>query len=576
MVYSVHIVLSYPLSQHFGPLAVEASFPSAARIILWDNDAASFRRGLEDLESGSIFIREGNAVSLVTGSRAEGMAMEWQWGTKDTDTDFMLLRGGGWGVYIDDGDATDVKNRLVLDVSQSSPAYGRLRVEGNLEQLAERMGKATVGPVIAPIGPEAASTCFVERYGQCWLSSKKCTLSLRQGKFGLDNEMCGPAQSYNVGFELINGFVCSGPLPELRAFVDRVRESEWPSAEFLERISRQPAILVAVGHHLSKDADIEFRLSWSFVEILLCQSLPEWVKQGYRAFKYVVKAALSQARLADEQRAGTGWEARGQTEGRSVLGSYHLKTTLFWTMEEASVWKHHCPYRLFLLLLDRFEVIITPSENNTDVAERYKASIASQVKPGQQIRGPEERPRQPHYLLPSCDLLQCVSDAELRRGRQCISDIRSDPIAALLHAPFDPCCLYGGPTATGYTDWDASERRRRLLTTALRTNPATGTEEFVRHQAAVRSLLRRLDDYRSEHHKSQLRRDKESTPRSSGRPDHIRSLLEMWEEVTSTVDEINTDANSHWNGKVVRLTGAPFIYIDQPPFNSPLLFCLKH
>ena len=137
------------------------------------------------------------------------------------------------------------------------------------------------------------------------------------------------------------------------------------------------------------------------MELILIQELPGSVRQGYIAFKYVLKRFL---------KAHRGHKEAG--DGRKHVGSYHFKTVFLRYLEKRSPSEIISPFQLFLDLLIQLNVCL-------------------------------ELGNLPHYFLAECDLLETVDGEGRHIARQAIKDILSDPLNALLTSPTAPQQIYG-------------------------------------------------------------------------------------------------------------------------------------
>ena len=195
----------------------------------------------------------------------------------------------------------------------------------------------------------------------------------------------------------------------------------------------------------STNYHFEWRFSFSVQEICLASAMPEWIKTGYRVFKYTMKYYLSVLRssndptnqenvnlnssiehlvdemmsrytqnLIDLQHNSVSHrekDAMDQPEG-SVC-SFHFKTILLWSLEDPDTWENNCPFRLMLRLLCILE--------------------------GHLVFG-----SLPHYFNIECNLFENVSIKDLALTRACVVEILHDPIAAICHTSkkqIDDCCL---------------------------------------------------------------------------------------------------------------------------------------
>ena len=162
-------------------------------------------------------------------------------------------------------------------------------------------------------------------------------------------------------------------------------------------------LLVLVGHKGSPESEFkqQARMSWSHLELKLIQELPESVRQGYIACKYVMKRFLKAHRGQNEA-----------ADGRSRVCSYHLKVVFLRFLEKRPPTQITSPFELFLVLLRELD-------------EYLKVGNL------------------PHYFLAECNLLETVAADERGIARQVFTDILSDPLNALLTSPTDPQEIYG-------------------------------------------------------------------------------------------------------------------------------------
>ena len=121
---------------------MEAALPSCAEARLavakvsQIDDAIRYLLGEAQEEyEASIHYKE-----IVTGSRAEGFTLEDGWGIEKADVDSMYIYGGAWTVHVPcPSTQTPVQPYLELDLTGCDPAYGRVRIVGKKDVLAERM-----------------------------------------------------------------------------------------------------------------------------------------------------------------------------------------------------------------------------------------------------------------------------------------------------------------------------------------------------------------------------------------------------------------------------------------------------
>ena len=212
----------------------------------------------------------------------------------------------------------------------------------------------------------------------------------------------GPACSFEakgsvrMGMEKVlekSGYPFESPADIVRA----TKLSKWPY--FMERWKNRQklslpstlkalisegrgCLLVNAAHRHSKDPEIEFRISCSVPELFVAQQLNDIQRQVYMAFKYLVKEA---------------------TTGQKGIMTYHLKTTMFWTIEEfpAPLWNADNLAQCLFLLLDKFIQFL---------ASGYL----------------------PNYFIPESNLLSHLSRDHIRTALLSILKLREDPLDNLM------------------------------------------------------------------------------------------------------------------------------------------------
>ena len=437
------------------------------------------------------------------------------------------------------GDATEETEnitaspgRLVL-VASPYEAYCRVRVEGDPDDIARHMaGAFTPGK---PVTEKAARQCIVFRDGTHWLSSLMTLRTLVDVAAGYeDTAISGPAGiDEKVDWDLVPALLCSGPYLCMEAFMRRTRCDIWPRPDTLQEMCSLPGLLVAVGIKSNPDKDIQWRYSFSLIEILLSRDMPSWVMQGYRAFKYAAKGELRNVKFVTDESGVSPIMDRwlmsqgideGE-EGRSKLCTFHLKTILLWELESSEVWQKECPYFLFRCLNKRF-------------ARCVNAGFI------------------PHYFLPSCNLLENVSNDEHATIRKCATNLMSDPLHCLLLCPHfayqvygkyprDPCTMETIEVeARTYTNLIPSdpiyssfrfyglevrvlEKARTVLDNLRRAADAWGSPQYEHLMKQVSVDMKKLDRHRARKYQKQRTYDRTNLIR--GRTELVGLVRLLWE-----------------------------------------------
>ena len=470
-VWVVHVWVLYVVVvfQMLGSLAVDTVFPAAGLFRERDGEVRGNEETLRELREGEGF-RWGRGV-LGAGSRPEGLCVDQLWGHGEADWDNMDLYGRDLGVYVvPPGQQPPEDATLVYTPHQCPPAYTRLQVL-HKDRLLRAIIEGSIQSDLSVSAPEVQQ-CVVSEGGRLWLHSRH-TLELMQ--YSLTEDISGPAGQLGDGLiELVTSLVCSGPHPAMASYKERTRK-HWPSPALLDALMQQPMILVMVGPKDAQDSYLMFRVSWSALELILISSLGLWLKQGYVCFKYTVKSVLRALRPKDSAR-----------EGRSQVGSYHLKTVFLRHLEEHPPQQEGSPFQLML-----------------DLCQDLQHYLLMGCLP--------------HYFLPGCDLLRTVREEERRYALQAVGQVIADPIVAILNSPSKPRHIYGP-----YHSPDDLIRCFREVS-SLPSCP-----ERREH---LRRLLPRLDDHREGLHREQLGRDERLYKEVSGRPGLVRLADYLQEEI---------------------------------------------
>ena len=361
-----------------------------------------------------------------SGSRAEGLTLRVGWGHEEPDCDVMCTFPRLWGVPLQaPGNYTKalltnfmtadpIGGIIALETVDAPPGFCRLRVYGDHGKMAEYM-RFFGGSYAYPHVGRKRRMCIVEKGGAHWISPNRVAeQTLEERCIFRAEDSKSPAAVLKGGvLENVPTLLLFQSLPFMKTYLTRYRSRTWPTTETLSEISRLPTLIVAAGHKLSANRDIEWRLSCSHAEYILCTTLPVWVKQAFCAFKYVMKRLYLASAVWN--RIGTTHDTSQQesSEGRSKLCSFRLKMTLFWELEKTDAWKYESSFYLLLRLFDALLKFLTCCDL-------------------------------PHYFIPDCNLLQCVADRETNAAIRYINEyVLRNPVAAIIRSPKYPRQLYG-------------------------------------------------------------------------------------------------------------------------------------
>ncbi|CAC5355860.1 unnamed protein product [Mytilus coruscus] len=136
------------------------------------------------------------------------------------------------------------------------------------------------------------------RHGPC--------VMLNYGKHGKDSDMA-------------IGLKCSSWPTESLEWVTRIRKSNWPDQQLVNKIKQMPCHVLPVGHPESDKCDLEWRFAYVLPERELIWNFNDVQIQCYVIFKTLIKELLDP--IAPEE-----------------INSFHLKTILLWLSEEIDDW----------------------------------------------------------------------------------------------------------------------------------------------------------------------------------------------------------------------------------------------
>ena len=449
-------------------IAVEAAFPQSAVTRMDDFRVERNEIVMSALEEGRMYRGEGGVWILIAGSRAEQLALEDSWGHPSADEDLMYINGGRMGVYVAGGQEPRGRSCLQFSPQGCPAAYCKLEVT-NIGGL--RKSRVAWG------GEWCDESCVVTSNSSLWLHTYNAVRQIKASVHITQNDtVSGPASQDGL-IDKVQTLTCSAPHPDLHEEFQTRQRGSWPPVSLIQYILQLPMLLVLVGHKGSPESEFkqQARMSWSHLELKLIQGLPESVRQGYIACKYVVKRFLEAHRGQNEA-----------ADGRSRVCSYHLKVVFLRFLEKRPPSQITSPFGLFLDLLRELD-------------EYLKVGNL------------------PHYFLAECNLLETVADDERGIARQVIAEILSDPLNVLLTSPTDPQQIYG-------------EVRPDELVTAFRGVSSHPTHEQYRK---LSSLLVRVDERRRQRYEQQREKD-EKWPRVSGRAE-LTGLVDMLKEIKQGV-----------------------------------------
>ncbi|KAL3883289.1 hypothetical protein ACJMK2_029571 [Sinanodonta woodiana] len=160
----------------------------------------------------------------------------------------------------------------------------------------------------------------LDRYGRSLLSHDQLYASCYA------NEYHGPAHRVNsetCKYDYVFGMRVNEWPDQASEWLTRKRRHNWPSHETICLIQEMGALLVPVGHKLSHEKHLEWRISFSYGEKLLVWLFNSTQYRCYILLKIINKSFIK------------------PVVGDDVLSSYHCKTCIFYLAENtpAAMWQ---------------------------------------------------------------------------------------------------------------------------------------------------------------------------------------------------------------------------------------------
>ncbi|XP_022346230.2 uncharacterized protein LOC111138508 [Crassostrea virginica] len=247
---------------------------------------------------------------MMSGSRREGFRF------KDSDWDFMLWPNNHrvlWNFSQATLYNTQIYTMILCDSSESPPGFTLLWLP--LEQ-ADRL---------------VLSSCVRINGALCISSAMYRDNTFSElNQIAPDSIVHGPCSSGSIDgeleYDLALCFVSDFWPPSASSWTDRCHS--WPPLHVVNDIVRSGCHFVAIGHKLGKHADNEWRISFSQAEQKLVYAMNHTQFLTYGLLKFFVKEFNN-----------------GLSEEEKLLCSYHMKTTIFWAIQQNAI-AHWCPQSL--------------------------------------------------------------------------------------------------------------------------------------------------------------------------------------------------------------------------------------
>ena len=278
----------------------------------------AIRRNLSDITEllrHKVAIRTGQFVGMLSGSSREGFRFF------DSDVDIMVWPHD-YKVLWDFSQATlynTQRYKLILcDSSESRPGFTLLWLP------LETADKDVLSSCVRINGSLCISSTTYRDNKQTLLG----TLTLGSTVHGpcTSGRMCYESGSIVLEYDQAHCFVSDFWPPSASSWINRCHS--WPPPHVVDDIIRSGCHFVAIGHKLGKHAGNEWRVSFSQAEQKLVYAMNHTQFLTYGLLKLFVKQFNY-----------------GKSEGEKLLCSYHMKTAVFWSVQQNTI-AHWCPKNL--------------------------------------------------------------------------------------------------------------------------------------------------------------------------------------------------------------------------------------
>nr|XP_034304005.1 uncharacterized protein LOC105327925 [Crassostrea gigas] len=265
-------------------------------------------------------------MGMLSGSRREGFRL------KGSDIDTMFWFNN---------------HRVIMDISQSG-YYKSDNTTLILSDSSESPPGFTLLQLLTPSKYYIVLLACVRMNDRVYITSSM----YRQSTSSPNSTEHGPCSSGIRGkleYDNAHCLFCDFWPPSASSWIDRCHS--WPGPEVVSDIVRNGCHFVAIGHPLGPHGNKEWRISFSKAEYKLVSSMNHSQFLTYGLLKLFLKEVLNQQ----------------SEETNQLLCSYHMKTTIFWAIQQNTL-PHWCPQNLlagfwvcFKLLLKWVYVGICPN-----------------------------------------------------------------------------------------------------------------------------------------------------------------------------------------------------------------------
>nr|XP_011418268.2 uncharacterized protein LOC105321609 [Crassostrea gigas] len=246
-------------------------------------------------------------IEMMSGSRKEGFRLKGS----DVDTMFWL------------------KSHRVIMAKSQSEYYNTANITLILSDSSKSPPGFTLLQLLKPTKYKCVQSACVRMYDRVYVSSYIWRRLICSAAVP-NSSVHGPCASGDIAgqeYDTAMCFVCDFWPPSASSWVDRCHS--WPDPDIVDDIVRNGCHFVAIGHPLGPHENEEWRFSFSRAEYKCVYAMNHCQFLTYGLLKLFLKEVLNQQ----------------SEETNKLLCSYHIKTTVFWAIQQNTLF-HWCPQNI--------------------------------------------------------------------------------------------------------------------------------------------------------------------------------------------------------------------------------------
>ncbi|XP_052711984.1 uncharacterized protein LOC128186240 [Crassostrea angulata] len=276
--------------------------------IVGTSQEVAIRRETRDIkEMVERRVKPNGTIVMLSGSRREGFRLE------GSDTDLMYWPNN---------------HRVIMDMSQSE-YYNTANTTLILSDSSESPPGFTLLQLLTPTTFREVQSACVRKNNRVYISSsiyRGLTCSAVVPNFSVHGP-CGTGIVGRLEYDTAICFVCDSWPVSASSWIDRCHS--WPASKVVGDIVRNGCHFMAIGHPLGPHEHKEWRISFSQAEYKLVYSMNHCQFLTYGLLKLILKEVINHQ----------------SEETNKLLCSYHMKTTIFWAIQQ-NILPHWCPQNL--------------------------------------------------------------------------------------------------------------------------------------------------------------------------------------------------------------------------------------